>query len=219
MISNWCVSTSLRVDICCNSDLRFPSSDQGILCAKDSEPVFFHEKPPSVPEQLISDYFIRGIVDFTPGSGVWAHQAIRKNLPYVGVTCSDDHYNGVQRWLLKCLQRGIEDASDQTLYRADLVAEPDEPNPKKARKDQPLHQVAIAEANGARTMQSCSVNCRACMVGAMMATMKVMASLLSELTTLGCFGVRLISVCHPQVFPLQTTRPKIDSALFTCPSP
>ena len=117
--------------------MRFglPSSDQGILCAKDSEPVFFHEKPPSVPQQLISDYFIRGIVDFTPGSGVWAYQAIRKNLPYVGVTCSDDHCNGVQRWLLKCLQRGIEDASDQALYRADLVAEPDEPNPKKPRKD------------------------------------------------------------------------------------
>ena len=101
---------------------------------QEAEPAFFHEKPDAIPLQLIQDYFIKAVIDFTPSSGNWAFACVRKGLPYTGVTTCPEHSNGLQRWLLTRIKAGIADENDTALFRPDLVNDDDDKPPQAAAK-------------------------------------------------------------------------------------
>ena len=90
--------------------------------SRDDEPVWFHQKPAAFFEELYHSYFVKAIVDFSPASGELAMIAMRKRIPYVGITCSENH----STCLLERLQLMTEEAmmdKDDKLYQEDAVLE------------------------------------------------------------------------------------------------
>lgn len=85
-----------------------------------TEPVFFHTKPVNFADDIIHSYFGRAVIDFTPGSGIWALACIRRRVPYVGIVGSDVHRNELQKWLVQQIKRGLVD-KDDPLYDKSLA--------------------------------------------------------------------------------------------------
>ncbi len=89
---------------------------------RETEPTFFHAKPCTLCDELAHSYFARSIVDFTPASGNWALVALRRRLPYCGVTCSETHSQALFEHLSGVVAAALVKPED-SLYRRDLVAD------------------------------------------------------------------------------------------------
>ena len=99
---------------------------------REKEPVFFHQKPWRLADELVYDYFGQSIVDLSPGAGSWAIVAVQRRLPYVAVCSSTDHVNGLQQYLVSVLQKHMSD-SGHVLYAEEFqMGTKKPPNKRKA---------------------------------------------------------------------------------------
>lgn len=87
---------------------------------RPEEPVWFHQKPYNLCDEIVYSYFGRSLIDFSPSGGNFAMIAMRRRLPYVGITCSDFHSECLLKRLLAQVKVAMQDPDD-ALYRADCV--------------------------------------------------------------------------------------------------
>ena len=100
---------------------------------KEEEPVWFYQKPYKLCESLCHAYYAKAIVDFSPASGQFAMVAMRKRLPYVGITCSEMHTQELLKYLLVQMKAAKTDPKDP-LYDETLVEDKCETPPGKKPK-------------------------------------------------------------------------------------
>ena len=86
---------------------------------REEEPVWFHQKPYALCEEFAHSYFAKSIVDFSPAGGQFALVAMRKRIPYVGITCSEAHSAELLKHLQTVVRAAMTDPED-SLYKADL---------------------------------------------------------------------------------------------------
>ena len=55
------------------------------------EPVFFHNMTVIVYQELLGALSLSGAIDLSPGEGTCALACMRKMLPYVGITLTEQH--------------------------------------------------------------------------------------------------------------------------------
>ena len=55
------------------------------------EPVFFHSMPVAFYQELLDAFSLSGVIDLSPGEGTRALACMRKMLPYVGITLTEQH--------------------------------------------------------------------------------------------------------------------------------
>jgi hypothetical protein len=79
---------------------------------KETEPVWFHAKPYLFAEEIVYSYIGKAIVDFSPSSGHFAMVAMRKRLPYCGVTCTEVHSEELLKHLLVRVKAAMVDKDD-----------------------------------------------------------------------------------------------------------
>ena len=103
---------------------------------KEEEPVWFYAKPYKLCESLCHAYYAKAIVDFSPASGQFAMVAMRKRLPYVGITCSEMHTQELLKYLLVQMKAAKTDPDDP-LYDETLVEDKCETPPGKKPKTPP----------------------------------------------------------------------------------
>ena len=89
---------------------------------RETEPVWFHAKPYKLADELVFSYLGKSVVDFAPSNGMFAMVAMRRRLPYVGLTCSDGHSNELMKYLLDMVKAAMQDPEDH-LHRADCCNE------------------------------------------------------------------------------------------------
>jgi len=65
------------------------------------EPVFYHEPPKVLVQELMHMAAARGIIDLTAGSGVWAEAALEAQVPYFGLVLTDVHLSELRAHLIK----------------------------------------------------------------------------------------------------------------------
>ena len=58
---------------------------------RECEPVWFHQRPRELAEEIVKGYYARSIIDFSPHSGPFAMAALAQRLPYVGMTVKLKH--------------------------------------------------------------------------------------------------------------------------------
>ena len=102
---------------------------------KEEEPVWFYEKPYKLCESLCHAYYAKTIVDFSPANGQFAMVAMRKRLPYVGITCSEMHTQELRKYLLVQM-KAAKTNKDDPLYDESLVEACESP-PKKPKIGKP----------------------------------------------------------------------------------
>ena len=56
---------------------------------RDREPVWFHQRPRELAEEIVKGLYVRSIIDFSPHSGPFAMAALAQGLPYVGLQDED----------------------------------------------------------------------------------------------------------------------------------
>ncbi len=84
------------------------------------EPLFFHALPASVSHELMHSYDAVAFISLSAGEGKAALEAIKRRIPYFGVTCTETH----SRWLLSRLEalvfKSFQNPED-TLFQPGLV--------------------------------------------------------------------------------------------------
>ena len=69
------------------------------LQAAALEPVFYHEVPKTLCEELLHMYRVKAIIDLTAGAGTWALCALQSRIPYFGVTLTEIHLEELLKML------------------------------------------------------------------------------------------------------------------------
>ncbi len=87
---------------------------------KDEEPVWFHQKPYLLCDELVHSFFGKAVIDYSPSCGHFAMVCMRKRLPYVGITCSDMHSEELLKHLLELVKAAVLDPDD-ALYREEFA--------------------------------------------------------------------------------------------------
>ena len=87
---------------------------------KDSDIVaaFWHESPAALAAEVAHYLCAKAIVDLTPGSGHWALWAIKKRIPYTGITMTEVHRDLLMKRLVTKTIEGMIDPNDEDLYDA-----------------------------------------------------------------------------------------------------
>ena len=62
-----------------------PHTDEAV------EPVLFHSMPVILYQELLDAFSLSGVIDLSPGEGTCALACMRKMLPYVGITLTEQH--------------------------------------------------------------------------------------------------------------------------------
>ena len=76
-------------------DPNFVDDDEGQRRSSTVEPVVHHSGPTELQEELCDVFKLIGAIDLTPGDGRRVLTAIRRRIPYVGITLSDGHTTGL----------------------------------------------------------------------------------------------------------------------------
>lgn len=88
------------------------------------EPVFYHAPGPDLVEEVLhtlaSGEKIAGVVDFTPGDGTLALLCVRRRIPYLGLTFTAKHQEGLMAKLRHGVWKGLKTEGD-VLYEPSLV--------------------------------------------------------------------------------------------------
>jgi len=87
---------------------------------KDSDIVaaFWHESPAALAAEVAHYLCAKSIVDLTPGSGHWALWAVKKRIPYTGITMTEVHRDLLMKRLVTKTIEGMIDPNDEDLYDA-----------------------------------------------------------------------------------------------------
>ena len=97
---------------------------------REAEPVWFHQKPFKLADELVYSYCGKALVDFAPSSGYFALVAMKRRIPYCGVTCSDGHSTELLKYLVGMVKAAMVNPDDP-LYRKELCEDSGKQNPKK----------------------------------------------------------------------------------------
>ena len=73
------------------------------MTAATVKPVFFHNYPVAMYEELLKAFSIKAVIDLTPGEGNLAFAAFRRNVIYTGITFSEEHSDGLMARIDKCV--------------------------------------------------------------------------------------------------------------------
>ena len=68
---------------------------------------FFHEGPLGLVTELAHSVQVVAIIDLTPGSGLWALEAVKRKIPYINVTLA----SATHSCIVTCSQRSCAAAS------------------------------------------------------------------------------------------------------------
>ena len=116
---------------------------------QEKEPVFFHQKPWKLADELVYDYFGRAIVDFSPGSGSWALVAVQRRLPYVAVCSTAEHVSGLQQHLVATVGKHLKE-SGNPLFDEELEASGKSATSKKKGNKRPANQQGNSKDENAK---------------------------------------------------------------------
>ena len=111
---------------------------------RDTEPVWFHQKPYAFLDNLCHSIFAKAVVDFSPAHGEMAMVALRRRLPYVGITCSAAHATALHARLVSLVKDAIVDPDDK-LHMPDMDQSP---APAKKQKVDPEKKNKQTAAKG-----------------------------------------------------------------------
>lgn len=89
-------------------------------CDDDVEPVFFWDSDPRFYDSMINDYFVKTVIDLSPGAGTLALTCIRRRVGYLGICMSDAHREGLRGVLVDGILSAMQEEGSG-LYQPRLV--------------------------------------------------------------------------------------------------
>ncbi len=102
----------------------------------DLESVFFWDTEQKFYDTILNDYFVKSVIDCTPGAGTLATAALRAKTGYLGLCMSEDHMTLLNKLLLKRVAKAMQ-AENHPLYQPRLAALMAPPKPEKDPKKEP----------------------------------------------------------------------------------
>ena len=107
----------------------------------DAQAVFMWESHPLFYESLLHDYFIKNVIDLTPGSGVLAFVCIEQRVGCICICMSEAHAAGIRNCLLTKIVAGMSKEGSKLyqpkfakLLKDDPEKKPTLPSPPKPVK-------------------------------------------------------------------------------------
>lgn len=104
----------------------------------DAEAVFMWDSHPLFYESLLHDYFIKNVIDLTPGSGVLAFVCIEQRVGCICICMSEAHAAGIRNCLLTKIVAGMSKEGSKLyqpkfakLLKDDPEKKPTLPSPPK----------------------------------------------------------------------------------------
>ena len=114
-----------------------PANEKVKRSDTDVEPVFHWDTDPKFYESLLHDYFVKNVIDLTPGAGTMALTCVKKHVGYLGLCMSEEHLAGIRAVLLDGILAAMQEEGSG-LYQPRLATalNPDakEPAPKPKAK-------------------------------------------------------------------------------------
>ena len=87
----------------------------------DLVPACYHEGPPALAAELCHTASAKAIIDVTPGSAHWAMEAMRMNIPYVGIGHTQKHCDMMTAKTRSRLLSAAMDSNDRDFYDPKLT--------------------------------------------------------------------------------------------------
>ena len=114
-----------------------PANEKVKRSDTDVEPVFHWDTDPKFYESLLHDYFVKNVIDLTPGAGTMALTCVKKHVGYLGLCMSEEHLAGIRAVLLDGILAAMQEEGSG-LYQPRLATalNPDakDPAPKAKAK-------------------------------------------------------------------------------------
>ena len=146
----WLLPASVKKEVLGKDNLPLPGGSCPVEHEAETRgaggsmvPVFYHDSPAVVAEELVHYLQAKAVIDLTPGCGNWALQCLRKRIPYLGVALSDRHKDLLGKKLVSRTLQAMSDTADESLYDATyaqalkIVAEASGQKIEKGQDEQP----------------------------------------------------------------------------------
>eukprot|EP00438_Fugacium_kawagutii_P017120 Skav204436 [mRNA] locus=scaffold1093:205958:209098:+ [translate_table: standard] len=121
----WLLPSAVKREVFGKDNLPLPGGSCPIehekdAAAKNSElvPVFFHDSPPVVAQEILHYLQAKMVVDLTPACGNHAFECLRKRVPYLGICLSERHRDLLMKKLVSRTMAAMSDSADDCLYDA-----------------------------------------------------------------------------------------------------